>query len=47
MFKFSTKSHEQLINKWRENPDFVQAYNDLEEEFALLDEAVKARKSQN
>ena len=32
MFKFSTKSHEQLINKWRENPDFVQAYNDLEEE---------------
>lgn len=46
MFKFSTKSHEQLINKWRENPDFVQAYNDLEEEFALLDEAVKARKSQ-
>ena len=47
MFKFSSKTHDQLIKKWRENPEFVKAYEDLEEEFALLDEAIKSRKEQN
>ena len=46
MFKFSEKSHEQLIKKWRGNPDFVKAYDELEEEFSLLDQVVKARKAQ-
>jgi DNA-binding XRE family transcriptional regulator len=46
MVEFSKKSHEQLINKWRQNAEFVKAYEELEEEFALLDEAIKARKEQ-
>lgn len=46
MVEFSEKSHEQLINKWRQNAEFVKAYEELEEEFALLDEAIKARKEQ-
>ena len=46
MFKFSAKTHDQLLDKWRENPEFVKEYNELEEEFALLDEAIKARKEQ-
>lgn len=46
MVEFSRKSHEQLINKWRQNAEFVKAYEELEEEFALLDEAIKARKEQ-
>lgn len=46
MVEFSKKSHEQLINKWRQNAEFVKAYKELEEEFALLDEAIKARKEQ-
>lgn len=37
MVEFSKKSHEQLINKWRQNAEFVKAYEELEEEFALLD----------
>ena len=46
MVESSKKSHEQLINKWRQNAEFVKAYEELEEEFALLDEAIKARKEQ-
>ena len=46
MVEFSKKSHEQLINKWRQNAEFVKAYEELEEEFALLDEAITARKEQ-
>ena len=46
MVEFSKKSHEQLINKWRQNAEFVKAYEELDEEFALLDEAIKARKEQ-
>lgn len=46
MVEFSKKSHEQLINKWRQNAEFVEAYEELEEEFALFDEAIKARKEQ-
>ena len=46
MVEFSKKSHEQLINKWRQNAEFAKAYEELEEEFALLDEAIKARKEQ-
>ena len=46
MVEFSKKSHEQLINKWRQTAEFVKAYEELEEEFALLDEAIKARKEQ-
>lgn len=46
MVEFSKKSHEQLINKWRQNAEFVKAYEELEEEFTLLDEAIKARKEQ-
>lgn len=37
------KTHKQLIAKWRKDPAFRAAYDELEEEFALFDELLKAR----
>ena len=47
MLKLSKKTHNDLLKKWQENPEFVKAYDELADEFALLDEAIKLRKQQN
>lgn len=44
---FSAKTHEQLIAKWRENLEYVKAYDGLEGEFVALKDAIRARKMQN
>lgn len=38
------KSHNEMINKWMENPDFKQEYEALEAKFTLFDELLRARK---
>jgi transcriptional regulator with XRE-family HTH domain len=35
--------HNKMIEKWKKNPDFIAEYDALEDEFALLDELLKAR----
>ena len=47
MLKLSNKTHSDLLKKWQTDPEFVKAYDDLADEFALLDEAIKFRKEQN
>ena len=47
MLKLSKKTHNDLLKKWQANPEFVKAYDELADEFALLDEAIKLRKQQN
>lgn len=32
MFKFSEKSHDDLIKEWQKNPEFRKAYQALEKE---------------
>ena len=34
---------EELFAKWRKDPDYVKAYNALEEEFSLAAAMIKAR----
>ncbi len=46
MLKLSEKTHEQLIDGWKKNPEFNQAYADLADEFAVLKEAIAARKAE-
>lgn len=38
------KNHNELISKWKKNDEFNKVYNRLEDEFALFDEMLKARK---
>lgn len=38
------KTHDEMVAEWMKNPDFKAEYNALEEEFALVDECLKARK---
>lgn len=33
MFKFSKKTHDDLIKTWQKNPEFRKAYQALEKEF--------------
>lgn len=47
VLKLSKKTHADLLKKWQTDPEFVKAYDDLADEFALLDEAIKFRKEQN
>ena len=37
-------THEQLIERMLENPAVQECYNDMEPEFALLDDLLRARK---
>jgi transcriptional regulator with XRE-family HTH domain len=39
------KTHDEMVREWRQDPEFVQAYDALEEEFALFDELLRARKA--
>jgi len=36
--------HKKMIEKWKKDPAFMAEYDALEDEFALLDELLKARK---
>ncbi len=38
------KTHERLIQEWMQDPVFVREYDALEEEFALFDALLRARK---
>jgi DNA-binding XRE family transcriptional regulator len=38
-------THKELLAKWMENPAFRAEYDRLEDEFALLDEILAARKA--
>jgi transcriptional regulator with XRE-family HTH domain len=38
------KSHDEMIREWMQDPEFEREYNELETEFALFDELLKARK---
>lgn len=38
------KTHDEMIRQWMEDPNFVREYDDLEQEFALFDELLRARK---
>ena len=39
------KTHKKLINEWMEDCEFKAEYDALEEEFSLLKEILRARKS--
>lgn len=36
-------NHDKMIEKWKEDPVFEAEYDSLEDEFALLDELLRAR----
>jgi transcriptional regulator with XRE-family HTH domain len=38
------KTHEELMQKWQQDPEFRREYEALAAEFALFDELLKARK---
>ncbi len=38
------KTHNEMVREWMQDPAFVQEYNALEDEFALFDELLRARK---
>ena len=37
------KTHDEMVKKWQEDPDFKREYDELEAEFSLFDELLKAR----
>lgn len=37
-------SHDEMVAKWMKDPEFKKEYDALEEEFALFDECLKARR---
>ncbi len=39
----ATKTHHQMIEEWKEEPEFKAAYDELEMEFTLLRELLLAR----
>lgn len=39
----ASKTHAQMVEEWKAQPDFRQAYDDLETEFVLLRELIQAR----
>jgi len=38
------KTHNELVQEWMQDPDFVREYDGLEQEFTLFDELLRARK---
>ncbi len=38
------KTHDEMIHEWMQDPAFVKEYDALENEFALFDELLRARK---
>ena len=39
------KTHREMIDEWKKDPDFVAEYDALADEFALFDEMLRARKN--
>jgi DNA-binding XRE family transcriptional regulator len=39
-----TKTHNEMVREWMQDPAFVREYDRLEQEFALFDELLRARK---
>jgi transcriptional regulator with XRE-family HTH domain len=39
------KTHEEMVAEWMENPEFQAEYDALEEEFAVFDALIEARKA--
>lgn len=40
-------THDEMVAKWMENPEFRKAVAELDAQYALLDEALSARRAQN
>lgn len=40
-----SKTHDEMVSKWMKDPAFSAEYDRLDEEFALLDELLAARKA--
>lgn len=40
-----TKTHRQMVQEWKQEPEFKAAYDDLEMEFTLLRELLLARQT--
>jgi DNA-binding XRE family transcriptional regulator len=38
------KTHDEMVSEWMKDPEFKKEYDALEDEFALLDEFLNARK---
>jgi len=38
------KTHEEMINEWMKDPEFVREYDELAQEFSLFDALLQARK---
>jgi hypothetical protein len=38
------KTHDEMVQEWMQDPAFVREYDGLEQEFALFDEMLRARK---
>jgi len=41
--KAPTKTHRQMVEEWKQEPEFKEAYDELEMEFTLLRELLLAR----
>ena len=41
--KSTTKTHRQMVEAWKRDPEFKAAYDELETEYALFRELLKAR----
>ena len=39
----ATKTHRQMVDEWKQDPEFMGAYGELETEFTLLRELLLAR----
>lgn len=39
-----TKRHDEMVSEWMKDPKFKAEYDSLEDEFALFDELIKARR---
>ena len=40
-------THDEMVAKWMENPEFRKAVSELDAQYALLDEALSTRKAKN
>ena len=40
-------THDEMVAKWMENPEFRKSVSELDAQYALLDEASAARKAKN
>ena len=38
------KTHDEMVREWAEDPAFVREYDGLEQEFALFDQLLRARR---